>query len=242
MALIGHWRKASSTVESAESFLAEPEAGWHPAHRAGRVRSINRYGAEFDISCFPAPSEVDFNPRSSTGNSLFPKPGNTPRSPPNSGRITSAGPAGEPDSREFPCTFPTHQGRARRDEFAPDCTHRHLVTGCRDFTPEPRGSPRNSRAFAGFWPRGLSESGPERANFGPMRGRDSRFSLLAIAAVRIRPRIPSLAAWSIDVNPARNRRIPVGWTVYRPQRSEETLGVVRRLPPDVIGKHPNADG
>ena len=48
----------------------------------------------------------------------------------------------------FPCNFPTDQGFAPRDEFAPDCPHRHLVWACRDFPTALRHSPRNPRDSA----------------------------------------------------------------------------------------------
>ena len=86
------------------------------------VRSSN------DVSCYPAPSEVDSNhgnPCSLVGNSLFPKSGNTPGGTPKSDQITEAASPGSPDFGVFPCIFPANQGFAPRDEFAPDCLHRH---------------------------------------------------------------------------------------------------------------------
>ena len=88
------------------------------------VRSSN------DVSCYPAPSEVDSNhgnPCSLVGNSLFPKSGNTPGGSPKSNPVTEAASPGFPDFGVFPCIFPANQGFAPRDEFATDCTLRHLV-------------------------------------------------------------------------------------------------------------------
>ena len=84
-----------------------------------------------------------------------------------------------------PCIFPAGQRFPPRDEFATDCKLRHLVLGCRDFALKPAGNPRIFRAFAGFWQRGPSVSGPERANSRPKWRCGSRFSLLPIWAVRI---------------------------------------------------------
>jgi hypothetical protein len=55
--------------------------------------------------------------------------------------------AGGPDIRELSCTFPTHQGMAPRDEFAPDSTHRQLVRVIRDCDA---GGPPKLRVYAGF--------------------------------------------------------------------------------------------
>jgi len=63
------------------------------------VRSSN------DVSCYPAPSEVDSNygnPCSLVGNSLFPKSGNTPGGAPKSDPITEAASPGSPNSVYFP--------------------------------------------------------------------------------------------------------------------------------------------
>jgi hypothetical protein len=153
------------------------------------VRSSN------DVSCYPAPSEVDSNhgnPCSLVGNSLFPKSGNTPGGAPKSDQITEAASPGSPDFGVFPCIFPANQGFAPRDEFATDCTLRHPVCCCRDFPPSSRNRSRNSRDSAGFWRSGASASEPETAASEP-RGRSSpRFSLLASWAVRIRFRFASV--------------------------------------------------
>jgi hypothetical protein len=58
--------------------------------------------------------------------------------------------AGESDSGEFPCTFPAYQGTSRRDEFAPDCFHRHFVCGRGDFRRAARIRPRKGRDSAGL--------------------------------------------------------------------------------------------
>jgi hypothetical protein len=147
------------------------------------VRSSN------DVSCYPAPSEVDSNPGnpcSVVRNSLFPQLGNTPGGAPKGDPFTEAASPGPPDSGVFPCIFPANQGSAPRDEFATDCTLRHSVCWCRDFPRAPRSNPRNSRDSAGFWRSGSDESEPETAGSGPRMRSSPRFSLLPSWAVRIR--------------------------------------------------------
>ena len=90
---------------------------------------------------------------------------------------------GEFDFGRFPCIFPAHQGSRPRDEFAPDCLHRHLVCCCRDFPSAAGSSPRNSRDSAGFWPSSPDAPEPEtsgaRRSSGPadrfLRRRSGRF-------------------------------------------------------------------
>ena len=142
-----------------------------------------------DVSCHPAPSEVDSNhgnPCSSVKNSLFPKAGNTPGGTPKSNPITEAASPGPPDFGVFPCIFPANQGSAPRDEFATDCTHRHSVCCCRDYPPSSKIRSGNSRDSAGFWRSGSRASEPETAGSGPRMRSSPRFSLLPSWAVRIR--------------------------------------------------------
>jgi hypothetical protein len=156
------------------------------------VRSSN------DISCYSAASEVDSdhgNPCSLVGNSLFLKSGNTPGGAPKSDQITEAASPGSPDFGVFPCIFPANQGFASGDEFATDCPHRHLVSGCRDFPPSSRNRSRNSRDSAGFWRSGSSASEPETAGSGPRRRSSPRFSLLPSWAVRIRCPFAPAKGW-----------------------------------------------
>jgi hypothetical protein len=83
--------------------------------------------------------------------------------------------------------FPCRSGKASRDEFAPDCLHRHLVCGCRDFPIVLRHDLRNLRDSAGSWPSdpgGVSE--PETAGSGAGMRCGPCSSLLATRAVRIR--------------------------------------------------------
>jgi hypothetical protein len=111
------------------------------------VRSSN------DFSCYPVPSEVDYNhanPCSLVGNSLFPKSGNTPGGAPKSDPITEAASPGSPDFGVFPCIFPANQGFAPRDEFATDCTLRHSVCRCGDFPRALGHSLRNPCLFSKF--------------------------------------------------------------------------------------------
>ena len=106
------------------------------------VRSSN------DVSCYPAPSEVDSNhgnPCSLVGNSLFPKSGNTPGGAPKSDQITEAASPGSPDFGVFPCIFPANQGFAPRDEFATDCTPRQVVRDSGESVPGARIIPKTSR-------------------------------------------------------------------------------------------------
>jgi hypothetical protein len=78
-------------------------------------------------------------------------PGMTPRR----GRIGTDGPTEKPVSRQIPCIFPVDQRIGSRDEFAPDCLHRQLVCGCRDFAAGVRRGPPEPRDCAGFWERAL---------------------------------------------------------------------------------------
>jgi hypothetical protein len=109
---------------------------------------------------------------------------------------------GKSDFEEIPCIFPGDQGIGRRDEFAPDCPHRHPVCRCRDFPRTSKYSPRNSREFAGFWPMCPCESEPETAHSGLKGGRVPRISLLPSAAVRNgapvdgRPQQNQTASWN----------------------------------------------
>ncbi len=112
------------------------------------VRSSN------DVSCYPAPSEVDSNhgnPCLLVGNSLFPKSGNTLGGTPKSDQITEAASPGSPDFNVFPCIFPANQGFAPRDEFATDCTLRHLGPRLRRIRVRSAIQRRISRHSAGFW-------------------------------------------------------------------------------------------
>ncbi len=152
------------------------------------VRSSN------DVSCYPALSEVDSNhgnPCSLVANSLFPNSGNTPGAAPKSDPITEAASPGSPNFGVFPCIFPANQGFAPRDEFATDCTLRHLVCCRGDFPHASRYSPRNSRDSAGFWRSGSRASEPETAGSGSRMRSSPRFSLLPSWAVRIRSRFAS---------------------------------------------------
>jgi len=147
------------------------------------VRSSN------DVSCYPAPSEVDSNhgnPCSLVGNSLFPKSGNTPGRAPKSDQITEAASPGSPDFGVFPCIFPANQGFAPRDEFARDCPHRHSVCRCGDFPRALGHSLRNPRDSAGSWSPSPRVSEPETSDSGPGRHRIPRLSLLPSWAVRFR--------------------------------------------------------
>ncbi len=60
-------------------------------------------------------------------NSLFLLTGNWPLQPWKGEGISDRFPAGESDIGEIPCIFPVDQGYGLRDEFAPDCIHRHSV-------------------------------------------------------------------------------------------------------------------
>ncbi len=145
------------------------------------VRSSN------NVSCYPAPSEVDSNhgnPCSLVGNSLFPKSGNTPGGTPKIDQITEAASPGSPDFGVFPCIFPANQGFAPRDEFATDCTLRHLVCVSRDLLIRARSAGTFPR-FRGVLGEGL---GVVQAETAGRRGqwRNSRpFSPRAIETVRI---------------------------------------------------------
>ena len=79
---------------------------------------------------------------------------------------------------------------------------RQVVCGCRDFAPASRDPPRNSRAFAGSWERGTSESEPETASSGPMAGSWPRSSLLPSLAVPIRFRFAPQGGWTIAMSRA----------------------------------------
>jgi len=125
-------------------------------------------------------------PQSSAGIPCFRAQGNRPDISREAEPSRRLGPAERRRFARFPCIFPTERDFARRDGFAPDCPHRQLVRGCRDFAPATRDHPRNSRAFAGSWKRGTAESEPETASSGPIAGSWSRLSLLPILAVRIR--------------------------------------------------------
>ena len=63
--------------------------------------------------------------------------------------------------------FPYRSGNCRRAKFARDCSHRHLVSTCRDFgLVLGRGSGKQ-RDSAGCWRSGGRASEPETANSGP---------------------------------------------------------------------------
>ncbi len=47
--------------------------------------------------------------------------------------ISALNPPGGSSFEGFPCIFPVDQGSDSRDEFAPDCLHRHSVCCCGDF-------------------------------------------------------------------------------------------------------------
>ncbi len=100
--------------------------------------------------------------------------------------ISALVPAGESGIGEFPCTFPTDQGTDRRDEFARDSTHRHLVSRCRDFWRALGNEPRKGRDSAGCWRLRRRVPEPETAISGRKSWHWRRFSLPASWAVRIR--------------------------------------------------------
>jgi hypothetical protein len=75
----------------------------------------------------------------------------------------------------FPCIFPVDQGSDSRDEFAPDCLHRHSVCGCGDRSRELRHRPKNPAI-----PRGIGRRAPVVPNQRP------RLQRLDEAPVRIR--------------------------------------------------------
>ncbi len=64
--------------------------------------------------------------------------------------ISALNPPGGPNLEGFPCTFPAEQGFRHRDEFAPDCAHRHSVCCCRESRANPCSLRRSSRDSAGF--------------------------------------------------------------------------------------------
>ena len=94
----------------------------------------------------------------------------------------------EPHIGKFPCIFPIDQGNTRRDEFAPDCPHRHRVCWCGDFPRTPANNLRKHRNSAGAWLLGLGQPGPETAGSGSRKRRHARLSLLPSWAVPIRLR------------------------------------------------------
>jgi hypothetical protein len=94
--------------------------------------------------------------------------------------ISALDPPGGSSFEGFPCIFPVDQGNVSRDEFAPDCLHRHLVCRCRDFPRALRNCLRNLRDSAGSWPLGPGRSEPETAGSGPGIQRGPCLSLLAI--------------------------------------------------------------
>ncbi len=91
----------------------------------------------------------------------------------------------------FPCIFPVDQGSDSRDEFAPDCAHRHSVCGCGDFPTAVGNSPKNLRDSAGSWPSSSGVSEPETAGSGSGRRHGPCLSLLPSWAVRFRRRFPA---------------------------------------------------
>jgi hypothetical protein len=138
------------------------------------------------IRLLPRSIPIDVNPCSLVENSLFPKSGNTQVGAPKSDPITEAASLGPPEIGVFPCILPANQGSAPRDEFATDCTHRHLVCRCGDFPRALGHSLRNPRDAAGSWPPGPRVSEPETSGSGPGRHRIPRLSLLPSWAVRFR--------------------------------------------------------
>jgi hypothetical protein len=141
------------------------------------VRSSN------DVSCCPAFSEVDSNygnPCSLVGNSLFSKSGNTPGGAPKSDPITEAASPGSPDFGVFPCIFPANQGFAPRDEFATDCTLRHLVRDSGEFVAGARSDGEFPALSRGF---GRDPKATRTGDFG------------GTAIQRLRPTVFSVAGW-----------------------------------------------
>jgi hypothetical protein len=64
--------------------------------------------------------------------------------------ISALDPPGGSSFEGFPCSFPVDQGNDSRDEFAPDCLHRHLVHDCGESSSGAR-APGKIRAI----PRGF---------------------------------------------------------------------------------------
>jgi hypothetical protein len=70
-------------------------------------------------------------------------------------------------SRGISLYFPYGTGNsAGRDEFAPDCPHRHSVFGIGDFPHASDDGPVNSRDSAGFWRLECGVSEPETVGWG----------------------------------------------------------------------------
>ncbi len=111
--------------------------------------------------------------------------------------ISALNPPGGSSFEGFPCIFPVDQGPDRRDEFAPDCPHRHTVCRCGDFPRALGHSLRNPRDSAGSWPSNPRVSEPETSGSGPGRHRIPRLSLLPSWAVRIRSRFAAALKWTL---------------------------------------------
>jgi hypothetical protein len=107
------------------------------------------------------------------------------------GRIGTNDPAEKPGSRRIPCIFPVDQRIGSRDEFAPDCLHRHSVCGSRRLPVCIEGSAENFPRFRGPWPFRVGGSEPETVGSGLGRRLGPCFSLLPSWAVRFRFRFAS---------------------------------------------------
>lgn len=83
-------------------------------------------------------------------NSLLLLTGNWPLQLWKGAGISALFPAGESDIGENPCIFPVYQGYGLRDEFAPDCFHRHSVCHSGDLRGRCAIHPLTPRGFAGF--------------------------------------------------------------------------------------------
>jgi hypothetical protein len=120
----------ASEVQAA--FWPEDRLRW-PCAPESKIHSDVPRESVFIAADFPVPE-------------LREHPGMTPRS----GRIGTSGPVEKPGSRRIPCIFPVDQRIGSRDEFAPDCLHRHSVCGRGDFRRAARVRPRKARDSAVF--------------------------------------------------------------------------------------------
>ena len=144
--------------------------------------------------------------------SLFSVVGNSSLTTWKCGGFSAAEAPEGPDYRGFPCNFPAEQGIQRRDEFARDCLHRHLVCFGRDFPRASRDGPRKSRDSAGFWAKTLARSQRRRSNEAPGLPGVPSHSLRPGSAVRMnggRSRGPICITLALDCQ-------GVGGT-YRPE-------------------------
>jgi hypothetical protein len=156
----------ASEVQAA--FWPEDRLRW-PCAPESKIHSDVPRESVFIAADFPVPE-------------LREHPGMTPRS----GRIGTSDPVEKSGSRRIPCIFPVDQRIGSRDEFAPDCLHRHSVCGSRRLPVCIEGSAENFPRFRGPWPFRSGGSEPETAGSDRGRRRLRRLSLLASWAVRIR--------------------------------------------------------